>query len=145
MKKLLILPLFLVLTGFTGFTQSDQFVRNYSYVRIYASFDMDDYGIKANEWTDMQEGSNKFVFNYGDNDDVVKYDNSGNKEVFIRVSLVEEGTNDSGDDYQKIVCLDDDGTEVTVMLFDFMTSVLWEYDDGSYFIFQYYIEGWEDY
>ena len=145
MKRLLLLPLFLVLGGLASFAQSDQFVRNYSYVRIYASFDMEDYGIYANEWTDMADGSNKFVFNYGDNDDVVRYDNDGNKETFIRVSPVSKGTNDSGDDYQEILCLDDEGTEITIMLFDFMTSVLWTYDDGSYFIFQYYVEGWEDY
>jgi hypothetical protein len=116
----------------------DQFERSYSQVRMYCSVDIPDYGLVANEWSEMVEADNKFILNYGDANDVVVLNANGQRDVYQQASEITEGTNDDGDVYQEMDITDGDGNEITIMLFEDFLSMIHYYEDGSYLIIQYY-------
>ena len=58
------------------------------------------------------------VFNANNVRDVVFYYTSGKKRTLHQISGTVEGKTDNGDGYQVIDCVDDDGTELTLQLFD---------------------------
>ena len=58
------------------------------------------------------------VFNANNVRDVVFYYTSGKKRTLHQISGTIEGKTDNGDGYQVIDCVDDDGTELTLQLFD---------------------------
>lgn len=116
----------------------DQFERSYTQVRMYCSVDIPEYGLKAEEWSEMTDANNRFVLNYGDENDVVVYNANGQRDVYQQASEITEGTNDEGDVYQEMDITDGNGGEITIMLFDDFLSMIHYYEDGSYLIIQYY-------
>ncbi len=58
------------------------------------------------------------VFNANNLRDVVFYYTSGKKRTLHQITGAVKGVTDNGDAYQVIDCVDDDGTELTVQLFD---------------------------
>lgn len=70
------------------------------------------------EWDDWQEGNNTFVFNVNDNGDIIHYKANGKKETYRKVSNKDEGYTDSGEHYQIIAILDEDGLEMLLQYFD---------------------------
>lgn len=140
MKYLFSLALIVgAMLGSNAFAQDpDQFERNYSQVRMYCSVDIPEYGLEANEWSEMSDASNRVILNYGDENDIVIYNANGTRDVYQQASEITEGTNDSGDTYQEMEITDGDGAKITIMLFDDFMSMIHYYEDGSYLIIQYY-------
>ncbi|MBK7129855.1 MAG: hypothetical protein IPM74_04865 [Crocinitomicaceae bacterium] len=140
MKYLFSLALIVgAMLGSNAYAQDpDQFERNYSQVRMYCSVDIPEYGLEANEWSEMSDASNRVILNYGDENDVVIYNANGTRDVYQQSSEITEGTNDSGDTYQEMEITDGDGAKITIMLFDDFMSMIHYYEDGSYLIIQYY-------
>jgi len=118
----------------------DQFERSYVSVRMMCSFDIPESGLIANEWTEMVDANNRFVFNYGTANDVVVHNASGGAETYSQVSEITSGSNDDGDEYQEMEVKSKEGDRVVIMLFDDFLSLIHYYDDGSYLIIQYYLE-----
>jgi len=58
------------------------------------------------------------VFNANNVRDVVFYYTSGKKRTLHQITGAIEGKTENGDEYQVIDCVDDDGTELTLQLFD---------------------------
>lgn len=117
----------------------DQFERSYVEVRMMCSFDIPESGLIANEWTEMIEAKNRFVFNYGTANQVKVYNASGGTDTYEQVSEITTGTNDEGDEYQEMEVKSKEGDKVVIMLFDDFLSLIHYYSDGSYLIIQYYL------
>lgn len=94
--------------GVMLYGQSDRFRRDYNYVSLY----------KNGKWGEWKEGKNTFVFNANDNNDIVVYMASGEKEVFRKVTKVEKDKNNSGEKYQALGLIDEEGGELVLMLYD---------------------------
>lgn len=58
------------------------------------------------------------VFNANNVRDVVFYYTSGKKRTLHQITDAVKGTTENGDAYQVIDCVDEDGTEITLQLFD---------------------------
>ena len=118
----------------------DKFERSYESVRMMCSVDLPEMGLVADEWSEMMTAKNRFVFNYGAENEVVVYSASGDQDVYQQVSEITEGTNDDGDTYQEMDVTDAEGSDVTIMLFEDFLSLIHYYEDGSYLIIQYYLD-----
>lgn len=90
--------------------EPSKFRRDYSVVSIY-NFD-------TKKWSEWKDGDNTFVFNINDNGDIAHYKASGETVIYKNVSKVEEGSTNSGENYQAIKVLDEDGTVFRLQLFD---------------------------
>ncbi len=90
-------------------TTTSRFRRDYTHV---AFFD-----INTETWGEWEKGSNTFVLNYNDNFDIAHYKPSGDFVVYKNISNVEEDTTESGDAYQIITALDEDGLRFSFQIF----------------------------
>jgi hypothetical protein len=118
----------------------DKFERSYHTVRMMCSMDLPELGLVADEWSETVAADNRFVFNYGEDNDVVCFDASGNQTIYQQVTEITEGTNDTGDEYQEMGVTSAEGDDVTIMLFEDFLSLIHYYEDGSYLIIQYYFD-----
>jgi hypothetical protein len=89
---------------------SSSFRSDFSIVYIYDP--------ETETWDDGSKGSNTFVFNANDNNDVITYYASGKKEVLRKISTVSEGTDKKNRKYQGVELLDEEGTEVMLFLYE---------------------------
>lgn len=88
---------------------SSKFSRDYTNVRIYDG--------ETETWTEWQKGSNTFVMNYNDNFDIAHYKPSGDFVIYKNISNVEEGTTETGEPYQILTALNEDGIKFRFQFF----------------------------
>jgi hypothetical protein len=91
-------------------TDPESFRSDFSVVYIYDP--------ETEKWGEGNRGSNTFVFNANDNNDVIMYYASGKKEVLRKISAVSEGTDKKNRKYQGIELLDEKGSEVMLFLYE---------------------------
>lgn len=110
MKKISILLIFLFSLGFIKSQENEniQFVKSFVKVVTYDFYDKSE---------KTYENDVTFIFNFGTGKDIKQYVN-GTSSIFKRVSGVEKGTTDEGEEYQFMKILDEEGTEVLSALFD---------------------------
>jgi hypothetical protein len=88
---------------------TSRFRRDYTHVCFYDS--------DSDTWTEWQKGENTFVLNYNDNADIAHYKPSGDFVIYKNISNVEEATTESGEPYQILTALDEDGTMFRFQIF----------------------------
>ena len=106
MKKLLLGALLLLLS--MSINAQDTFVKKYT---AYITKEND----VLQPWVYSEV---TVVFNANNIRDVVFYYTSGKKRTLHQISGAVKSTTDNGDGYQVFDCVDDDGTELTLQLFD---------------------------
>jgi len=109
MKKLLLA----LLLSTSMFSQTKTFVKKYT------SYISESKGV-------MQPWVNSgvtVVFNANNTNDIVFYYPNNTKRIVHQVGDVEEGKTTGGDKYQIITCVDEDGTELALQLFDNNTTM----------------------
>ncbi len=111
MKAILILLALVTLTG-SAYSQSEngQFRVDCDLVAILPELDA--------EWSEWFEASNTFVINANDNNDIVHYRGDGETLVYRNLGGLEKLTTPSGDRYQIIHILDEDGNPMDFQLFE---------------------------
>jgi hypothetical protein len=87
-----------------------QFRRDYNYFAVYDP--------ESKSWSDWNAGENTFVLNYNSNNDIAHYQGNGELVIYRRISNVEEATTSSGDHYQILNALDENGTRFQFQFFD---------------------------
>ena len=106
MKKLLLVALLFILS-ITTFAQD-------TFVKKYTSFITKEKDI-LKPWVHTEI---TVVFNANHVRDIVLYYTSGKQKVLHQVTGAVNGKTYNGDGYQIIECIDEDGTNVTLQLFD---------------------------
>lgn len=91
-------------------TESKRFRMDYNYVAFY--------DVEKEEWSDWSEGNNTFVINYNSNGDIAHYKPNGEMDLYKNISSVEDGYTDSGEHYQIITALDEEGFRFIFQFFD---------------------------
>lgn len=105
MKKILLFSLLLL--SLTMFSQT-------TFVKKYTSM----VAKKENVQQPWEEIDLTVVFNPNNSKDIVFYYANGNTRTFHQITNAEEGKTKSGQEYQIVDCVDQDGTEVRIQLFD---------------------------
>ncbi len=123
MTRLLIVAIMLVGSFISQAQESNEFppfVRSYRYVVAY-DFDVKEFG-------ETKKADNVFCFNY-DHRTHKLVSNSGDTYLFHQIGGVTAGTTDDGVEYQEVNCMDGDGLDLKLQLFDeyllFLTSTQW--------------------
>lgn len=104
------------------FEEPGRFRKDYQYYSFY--------DIRIDKWEDLKSGDNTFVFNYNDNADILHLKSNGEKILYKNLSGVTEGKTDSGEEFQSIQALDEDGNTCTFKLFNDSSSsiqIIWEF------------------
>lgn len=70
------------------------------------------------KWSEWEKANNTLVFNINDNGDILHYNPNGTKQTYRRVGSKHEGYTDSGEHYQLITILDEEGNEFILQYFD---------------------------
>jgi hypothetical protein len=91
-------------------SNAERFRVDYNHVSI---FDME-----TENWGDWQEGDNTFVINYNDNGDIAHYLANGDFVLYKKISGVEEDYTDSGEPYQVVTALDENGYRFRFQIFN---------------------------
>lgn len=94
----------------TSESTNSRFRRDYNIISIY---DRD-----TDKWSEWKSGDNTFVINYNDNGDIAHYKPNGEMALYKKISSVEEDKTDSGERYQIITALDEDGLRFKFQFFD---------------------------
>lgn len=89
---------------------TDRFREDYDLVAVY---DPD-----TEVWSEWQDGNNTFVMNYNRNGDIAHYKANGDVETYRKISEVEIDYTDSGERYQIIEALDEEGILFRFQFFD---------------------------
>jgi len=105
MKKILLFSLLLL--SLTMFSQT-------TFVKKYNSMVAKKENIKQ-PWEEIDL---TVVFNPNNSKEIVFYYSNGNTRTFYQTANAEEGKTKSGQEYQIVDCVDQDGTEVSIQLFD---------------------------
>ena len=106
MKKLLLVALLFILS-ITTFAQD-------AFVKKYTSFITREKDV-LQPWVYSEV---TVVFNANHVRDIVLYYTSGKQKVLHQISGAVDGKTSNGDGYQIINCVDQDGTNITLQLFD---------------------------
>jgi hypothetical protein len=106
MKKLLLVALLFTLS-ITAFAQD-------TFVKKYTSYISESKGV-LQPWVNLEV---TVVFNANNTNDVVFYYPSGKKRTLHQISDITEGKTENNTGYQAINCIDEDGIEVMLQLFD---------------------------
>ncbi len=126
----LFFTLALIFIAHFSFSQTEQFRIDFNLVAFY---DHD-----TEKWGEWQTGDNTFVMNYNGNNDIAHYKPDGDVAYYRNLGGLEVGYTKSGDRYQILNALDEDGYEISVQLFDDITigaKLIW----GNFMIqFSYY-------
>ena len=111
MKSILILLALVTLTE-SAISQSEngQFRVDCDLVAILPRLD--------SEWSEWFDASNTFVINSNDNNDIVHYRGDGETVVYRNLGGLETLTTPSGDRYQILHILDEDGNLMDFQLFE---------------------------
>lgn len=131
MKKILIIltALLGVINTFSQNTQNDeetQFRRDYKFFYVRTP--------DTKKWSELKEGNSTFLFNINTNSDVKVYWESGEKEVFRKVSKIEDGKTDDNIKYQSFKVLDEKGNEIYLFLYE-DNRLLLSFDEESAMLF----------
>ena len=108
MKNLLLFTLFIFNCSFS-FAQN-QFRRDYDLITFYDP--------ETKEWGDWQDATHTLVFNINDNMDIKHYTPKGEIIIYRNMGGYEDGYTTSGEHYQMLRILDDEGDEMLIQLFD---------------------------
>jgi hypothetical protein len=109
MKNLLLFTLFIISSFSFSFAQ-DQFRRDYDLITFYDP--------ETGEWGDWQAATHTLVFNINDNMDIKHYTPKGEVIIYRNMGGLEDGYTKSGEHYQMLRILDDEGDEMLIQLFD---------------------------
>ncbi len=113
MKNILLILLFsLPFFGFvsdSSVPKDEQFRMDYRYVSIYTE--------KTGKWSKWKEGSNTFVFNCNDRNDIMHLKAGGQNVIYKKISAIKEGKTDSGETYQTLDAIDEDGIRFSLYLY----------------------------
>lgn len=90
--------------------QTEQFSSDFNRVAIYLSSDA--------EWSEWFDAENTFVFNSNENNDVTHYRGDGSVIIYRNIGGLESDVTESGDHYQIMNMLDEDGNQISFQLFD---------------------------
>ena len=110
MKQISILLLALTFIIKTSNGQSNKFRVDYNLVSIYDS--------DTQTWSDFKSGYNTFVINCNSNGDIMHIKANGSKVIYRKLSGSESKYTKTGDHYQIISALDDDGDKFRFQIFD---------------------------
>ncbi|MDF1868470.1 MAG: hypothetical protein P1U70_26845 [Saprospiraceae bacterium] len=91
-------------------TEYKRFREDYNFVSIY--------DVVKEEWSDWNEGNNSFVINYNSNGDIAHYKPNGEMDLYKKISGVEDDYTDTGEHYQVINALDEEGLRFRFQFFD---------------------------
>ena len=109
MKTLLtLLTLFTI--SVNAFSQNEQFRVDCNLVCFLDGLD--------SEWSEWIEANNTFVINANDNNDIIHYRGDGEVVVYRNLGGLETLFTKSGERYQIIKVLDEDGDEMSFQMFD---------------------------
>ena len=89
--------------------ENDQFRRDYNQFAMKID--------REGNWTEWEETSVSFVFNYGKNNDIALFKGDGDSEIFRRVSPVRKGTTTDGVEYEILDVIDDEGEFFSIQLY----------------------------
>jgi hypothetical protein len=90
--------------------QTEQFRVDFNHVAIFLSAEA--------EWSEWFDAPNTFVINANDNNDVIHYRGDGNVVVYRNLGGLESDVTETGDHYQILNMLDEDGDQISFHLFD---------------------------
>ena len=90
--------------------QTEKFRADFNRVAIYLSTDA--------EWSEWFDAENTFVFNSNENNDVTHYRGNGSVIIYRNIGGLESDITESGDHYQIMKMLDEDGNQISFQLFD---------------------------
>ena len=110
MKNLLLFTLLILSTSSFSFAQN-QFRRDYDVITTYNP--------ETDEWSEWESASHTLVFNYNENSDIKHYTAKGELLIYRNMGNYEEGFTKSGEHYQMLYVLDDEGYEMYIQLFDY--------------------------
>lgn len=91
-------------------SKSTRFRRDYNVISFY---DKD-----TKKWSEWKSGDNTFVINYNDNGDIAHYKPNGEMALYKKISAVEEDKTESGEKYQIVTALDEDGLRFRFQFFN---------------------------
>ena len=87
----------------------DQFSEEYNYISVYDN--------ETKIWGEWQEGVNKFIFNYNDNNDIKLIFANGDVKYLVNSGDIDEGEDEHGFKYQSMTVKLDDET-LQLMFYD---------------------------
>lgn len=90
--------------------QTDQFRVDLNHVAIFLSTDA--------EWSEWFDAQNTFVINANENNDLIHYRGDGSVIVYRNNGGLESDVTESGDHYQIMNMLDEEGNQISFQLFD---------------------------
>jgi hypothetical protein len=106
-----ILTLFALLTlSVSAFSQNEQFRVDCNLVSFLKGLD--------SEWSDWVEANNTFVINANDNNDIIHYRGDGEVVVYRNLGGLETLYTKTGERYQIVCVLDEDGNQMSFQMFD---------------------------
>jgi len=109
-----------------GGQKNTKFRRDYNLV-YFDYYNSDD----SDGW---EQAENTIVYNTNINGDVILYNASKGREVFRKVSNIEEARDESGFRYQYMFLLDNEGEEILLLLYDSGETIfIFENDDSITF------------
>ncbi len=111
MKPAYILLLFLLmpLCSAAQVEEQGRFRNDYNVVAYYE--------VAEDKWTDWKQGETTFILNYNSNSDIKVFYPNGKQELLRKISPIENGKTDDGEEYQSLRVLDGEGIEATFQLF----------------------------
>jgi hypothetical protein len=112
MKTIVAVVIIGICTLFSGnvISQSNQFRVDFSHVAIFLSPDA--------EWSEWFDAQNTFVINANENNDIIHYRGDGNVVTYRNIGKLETKYTDTGERYQIISVLNDEGNPISFQLFD---------------------------
>ncbi len=77
-----------------------------------------EYNRESGTWSEWEDEYNSFVMNYNNNGDVAHYKANGDIVMYKKISEIYSGYANSGEGYQTLTVIDEDGVEFNFQLFD---------------------------
>ncbi len=106
----LILTVCLVLLAVSTAFSQDKFRKDYNHVAVYYS--------TTQEWGEWVRADNTFILNINERGDVAHLLPSGETSIYRKIEGLEEGYATTGEHYQMITVIDEDGDILRIQLFD---------------------------
>lgn len=109
MKNLISTLFLFVLCGYVN-AQNDQFRADFNHVALMLNSDKD--------WSEWFDAQNTFVFNSNENNDIIHYRANGDVLIYRNLGGLISDFTDTGEHYQILNMLDEDGNQISFQLFD---------------------------
>ncbi len=106
---ILVIPFFSFVSD-SSVDNDEQFRIDYKYVSIYDA--------ETGKWDKWQEGSNTFIFNCNSRNDIMHLKAGGDNVIYKKVSSIREDKTSSGESYQILDAIDEDGVRFTLYLYE---------------------------